>query len=65
MFTIIQTTIDSTKEVQLAKTSTMPKFRGNGPILMKHIYDKIGPGSDANSAANEAAEKGQGFDGEA
>ena len=51
MFTVILTTIDTANEPQLAKVAAMPNFRGHGPHLMKHIYDKLGPGSVSRQTA--------------
>ena len=53
MYTIINTTIDGAKEVQLMTTATMKKYRNKGISLMKYIYDKHGPGSGPRQTAKK------------
>jgi len=59
LFTIIQSSIDGDKEPQLAKTATMTKYRGNGVSFLKHLFDKIGPGSLSRQTAKKLRLQGE------
>ena len=53
MYTIIHTTLDASKEIQLAKTATMAKYRKKGVVLMKYIHDRYGPGGASRQTAKK------------